>query len=362
MVVAIDATPLSVSSGGVRRYTEQLSIALGDRFPEDTYHLVSDQAFQPPRAMPPNVFAHTEAAATLIDRRWWTLGLARTLSRLRCSLFHGTDFAVPYIPLRPSVLTLQDLSPWMDPLWHHGAERVRRRTPALLRLGIATMVITPTEAIRKQAMATFGIHASRVAAVPDAAAPHLVPACSGRAAPYFLFLGTIEPRKNVPALVEAWRIVRSRFPVNLVIAGRRRFDAPEIQVEPGLTLAGEVADDQLAHLYSGAIACVYPSLYEGFGLPPLEAMQCGCPVIASRDPAIVEVCGGAAIHVDATDVRALAQAMEWLLTNPGERRRRREMGLERAAQFSWKRTAVMTREVYVEAIRRFALQVTDAAC
>jgi len=116
-----------------------------------------------------------------------------------------------------------------------------------------------------------------------------------------------------------------------------------------------VPDDRLAELYSGAVACVYPSLYEGFGLPPLEAMQCGCPVITSRDPAIVEVCGDAAIHVDSTDVRALAEAMEWLATNNGERQRRREMGLQRAAQFSWRRTAAMTRGVYAEAIRRFLL-------
>ena len=116
-----------------------------------------------------------------------------------------------------------------------------------------------------------------------------------------------------------------------------------------------VPDEKLAELYSGAIACVYPSLYEGFGLPTLEAMQCGCPVITSNDPAVVEVCGGAAIHVDATDVRGLAAAMELVLVNPGERARRRELGAKRAAQFSWQRTAAMTREVYAAAIRRFAL-------
>jgi glycosyltransferase involved in cell wall biosynthesis len=156
-------------------------------------------------------------------------------------------------------------------------------------------------------------------------------------------------------LVDAWRIVRSRHPVNLVIAGRHRADAPELLVEPGITLTGEVPEEQLATLYSGAIACVYPSQYEGFGLPPLEAMQCGCPVIASRDPAIVEVCGGAALHVDSNDVTALAGAMELLLEDCAERNLRREMGTKRAAQFSWQQTALLTREVYVEAIRRFVL-------
>jgi glycosyltransferase involved in cell wall biosynthesis len=356
MVVAIDATPLSVSSGGVRRYTEQLVRALGEHAPDDAYHLISDQPFDIPEGLPANVTAHPRAATSTLDRRWWTIGLPRAISRLNCSVFHGTDFSVPYIPVKPSVLTLLDLSPWMDRTWHHGAARVRRRTPALIKLGIATMIITPTEAIRRQAMAAFGIHADRAVAIPDAAAPHLRPiANSASREPYFLFVGTIEPRKNVPAVIDAFRIVRASHAVTLVIAGRRRADAPAIAPEPGLILEGEVPDERLGELYSGAIACVYPSLYEGFGLPPLEAMQCGCPVIASKDPAIVEVCGGAAVHVDAMDVRGLAAAMESLLLNREERARKRELGIGRAAQFSWQRTAAMTREVYAAAIRRFAL-------
>ncbi len=356
MVVAIDATPLTVSSGGIRRYTEQLVRALAEHAPDDQYHLISDQPFDIPSGLPPNVVAHPNAALSTLDRRWWTIGLPRAMSRLNCSVFHGTDFSVPYLPLRPSVLTLQDLSPWMDPSWHHGAARVRQRTPALIKLGIATVIITPTEAIRRQAIATFGVHADRTVAIPDAAAPHLKPVAA-RTGPerYFLFVGTIEPRKNVPTLVDAWRIVRARHNVNLVVVGRRRADAPDIPAEPGLMLMGEVPDDRLAELYSGAIACIYPSLYEGFGLPALEAMQCGCPVITSNDPAVVEVCGGAAIHVEATDIGALAGAMESLIMSPGDRAHRRGLGIARAAQFSWERTAAMTREVYAAAIRRFTL-------
>jgi glycosyltransferase involved in cell wall biosynthesis len=356
MIVAIDATPLSVSTGGVRRYTEQLVRALAEQFPQDTYHLISDQPFDAPDRLPPNVAVHPDAASTLIDRRWWAIGLPRAMSRLRCSVFHGTDFSVPYVPVRPSVLTVQDLSPWMHSAWHHAAGRVRTRTPLLLGLGIATLIITPTEAIRKQAIARFNLHPDRAIAVPDAAAPHIrpvLPANSG--VPYFLFVGTIEPRKNVPALVEAWRTIRPRHNVDLVIAGRRRDDAPDVQPEPGIVFTGEVTDERLACLYSGAVACVYPSLYEGFGLPPLEAMQCGCPVITSFDEAVMEVCGSAAIHVEAMDVRALAGAMESLLARPDERARMRELGLQRAAHFTWRRTAAMTREVYGAAIRRFAL-------
>jgi glycosyltransferase involved in cell wall biosynthesis len=216
------------------------------------------------------------------------------------------------------------------------------------------MIITPTEAVRRQVLNLFQVARQRVCTIPEAASPHLRPVLrreGGR--PYFLFVGTLEPRKNVTILINAMRIVRQRFDVDLVIAGRRRQDAPIIPHEPGLVLQGEVPENELAGLYSGAVACVYPSLYEGFGLPVLEAMQCGAAVIASRDPALLEVSGGAAIHVDATDVRGWSQAMLGLLENPEELQRRRQMGLQRADCFSWTRTAQLTREVYAEAIGQF---------
>src|ERR1019366_2779361 len=131
---------------------------------------------------------------------------------------------------------------------------------------------------------------------------------------------------------------------DLVLAGRRRADAPEIRPEPGLRLAGEVADGELPRLLSGALAFVYPTLYEGFGLPVLEAMQCGCPVITSRDPAVTETSGGAAIHADS--IREISAAMVALAANSEQRREWREKGLARAAGFSWSRTAQATRDLY----------------
>jgi glycosyltransferase involved in cell wall biosynthesis len=163
--------------------------------------------------------------------------------------------------------------------------------------------------------------------------------------PYFLFVGTLEPRKNIARLIEAWRLVRKTQEVDLVLAGRIRDDFTPPVAEPGLRVLGAVPEEDLPALYSGAFACVYPSLYEGFGLPVLEAMQCGATVIASRDPAIVEVAGGAAVHVDATDVRALAEAMR-------ARPVMRDEALARAALFSWSITARKTKEVY-DAARGF---------
>jgi glycosyltransferase involved in cell wall biosynthesis len=211
------------------------------------------------------------------------------------------------------------------------------------------MVITPGETVRKQAIERFRLEPDRVVAIPEAAAPWLRPASAPPGPPYFLFVGTLEPRKNLETLLDAWREVRRRYPIDLVLAGRRRADAPEIPQQPGLRLAGEVPDQDLAALYSGALAFVYPSLYEGFGLPVLEAMQCGAAVIASR--AVRDAAGDAPLYADGRE--EMARAMIEVASTPGLAPALRERSLSRAAEFSWERTARRTREVYEEARKRF---------
>jgi len=353
MRVAIEAASLSLSSGGLARYTSELSLALARCFPADEFFLVSDQPFRMPSPAPVNLKCGG-GPRNAMERRWWLWGLAREMGRLGADLVHGPDFAVPYFPRRPSVLTLHDLSPWMDQRWHHAAHRVRRRTPVLLELGLATMVITPGEKVRRAAIERFGLRPERVVAVPEAAAHwfrpvETVPTAPVPAPPYFLFVGTLEPRKNLDMLLEAWREMRRHHAVDLVLAGRRRADAPEIPPEPGLRLAGEVADSELPALYSGALAFVYPSLYEGFGLPVLEAMQCGAPVIASR--AVEEAAGDAAIYADTP--RELAGALAEMASRPELAAAARQHSLARAREFSWERTARLTRQVYEEARARF---------
>jgi hypothetical protein len=196
MRVAIDATPLTLSSGGLRRYTQELSLALARNFPEDEFFLVSDQPFADLPGAPVNLRRGGGPRHTA-ERRWWLWGLDRELQRLGAGVFHGTDFAVPYVPRRPCVMTLHDLSPWMDAAWHSDADRVRKRTPLLIGLGLATMIVTPSEAVRKQAMERFRIHPNRIRAVPHAASAVFRPLVAPPAAsPYFLYAATLEPRKN----------------------------------------------------------------------------------------------------------------------------------------------------------------------
>jgi glycosyltransferase involved in cell wall biosynthesis len=350
MRVAIEAASLALSSGGLARYTSELSLALARCFPDDEFYLLSDQPFRMPPDAPSNL-KRGGGPRNAVERRWWLWGILREMSRLGADLIHGPDFAVPYIPRRPSVLTIHDLSPWMDPRWHHAADRVRRRTPVLLDLGIATMIVTPGEAVRKQVVERFRLRPDRVVAVPEAAASWFKPVEFQPQAgnPYFLFVGTLEPRKNLTALVEAWRAVGRRHDIDLVLAGRRRADAPEIRPEPGLRLMGEVADEKLPALYSGALAFVYPSLYEGFGLPVLEAMQCGACVIASR--AVREAGGDAPLYAEGAE--ELERAMREVAGRPELAAELRVRSLAQAREFTWERTARMTRQVYEEARKRF---------
>jgi glycosyltransferase involved in cell wall biosynthesis len=350
MRFALDATPLTLSSGGLPRYVSELSSALARTNPADEFLLISDQLF--PLTETANL-RRAMGPASFLERRWWLWGAERACSRHHVDLFHGTNFAIPYFSKRATVLTILDLSPWMNPEWHGGAGRVRQHTPRMIRWGSPTMVLTLTDAVRKQVIEHFQLAPDRVAAIPLAAPEEFLPTRRARdpRKPYFLFVGTLEPRKNIRQLLDAWREVRRETGVELILAGRRRSDFPEIPAEPGLQVLGEVSEASLPDLYSGAIALVYPSLYEGFGLPVLEAMQCGTCVITSRDPAITEVAGEAAMGCDGAV--ALASAMKELFDSEGMQREYRERSLIRARAFSWESTAKKTRDLYAEAMSRF---------
>ena len=364
--VALDATPLSMRAGGIRRYVVDLVAALAEQFPDDEYHLLTDQpGIRRPEEWSALTNVVTEAPpSNHFTSKWWSLGLPLELARRRIDVFHGTDFAIPYLPERPAVLTLHDLAPWKPPpVRPPGSDRVRQRTPALLR--IATRIITPSDAVRHEAAEFFALPESKIRATPlAAAAPSPFPANDdsppaigprlGIQQPYLLYVGSAEPRKNLPRLVEAWRNARLKIPdLSLVLVGAEHSEPETASDEPGLHLAGHLANKEIAQLLSGATAFVYPSFYEGFGLPVLEAMRAGAPVITSKDPALAEVTAGAAVYVDAASQTELTSAVLRVIRDPDLQHRLRDKGRLRAFRFSWRSTALLTRAVYADAIRNF---------
>ncbi len=350
MHVALDATPLTLRHGGISRYVHELSAALVREFPEDRFTLVSDQVFAAPPGVP---VSGSGRPPHWLARRWWLFGVQREMRRIGAGLFHGTHFSAPWLPLRPSVMTMHDLSPWIEEVRPPGAGFVGRRAPLLIGLGLATRIIVPTQAIRRAAIERFGIHPSRIHAIPHGASSHFGPRPARPSPRYFFCLAAAEPRKNLDMLTAAWREAYRECGVELWIAGPNASGWRPAGGGPGLRLLGEVGDEELAELYSGAVACLYPSRYEGFGLPVLEAMQCGAAVIAAREPAIAEVAGGAALLLEPQDARAWRQALCGAAGDGESWRALRDLALKRAADFSWGRTARWTRQVYAEALEAF---------
>jgi glycosyltransferase involved in cell wall biosynthesis len=368
MRIVLDGSPLGVATGGIRRYTEQLAEALAALQPDDEIFLVSDQPLARPPVTELSNVSVEDTTPTGWQKRWWSIGVASACRRLRASVFHGTDYAVPYLHRYPAVVTIHDLSPWRFPAWQPGAKRIRRRTPWLLRLGRADIVITVSAAIRKELIARFALPPERVVTIPLAAAGYFSPrkgeamppglanhqqAAQLQKQPFLLFAGTLEPRKNLNVLLNAWQQTDTHA-ATLCLVGRLREDGQRPPESPNILWLGEQDDDSLRWLYSHATAFAYPSHYEGFGLPVLEAMQCGAPVLVGDCPALRELVGPAGMLVPPVDLDGWSSAIHRALNDSVWCEALAQQGKQRAADFSWKRTACETRRVYKEAIARFA--------
>lgn len=233
--------------------------------------------------------------------------------------------------------------------------------PALRR---ASALVCVSLATRTDLIGRFPATADKALAIPLAANERFAhataadaPARLGIERPYVLAVGTLEPRKNLERLVAAWnRLPRElRLSHQLALVGPRGWDDRGILAAAetaGARLLGRVEDDELAALYAGCACFAYPSLYEGFGLPVLEAMAAGAPVVTSNVSSLPEVVGNAALLVDPYDVDAIAAAIELVLTDRRNAEELRARGRRRAAQFSWNRAARETRQVLAEMARR----------
>jgi glycosyltransferase involved in cell wall biosynthesis len=300
------------------------------------------------------------------------MGLPLYVRENRLSLFHGTNYNLPVWAQCPTVVTVHDLSPLLHPATHREelVKRASARLPTMAR--IATRVIADSESVRREVCEHLSVAPGKVTAVPLAPRRAFRRVERGAADEtlrrlgveddFVLFVGTVEPRKNLLTLVRAYvELVReTNLRPQLVIAGQKGWLNDELfrliereGLGSRVVLTGYVSDEDLRALYSSCGVSVYPSLYEGFGLPPLEAMSCGAPVVASRIPPLEETLSGAARLVAPTDARELARALAGLLSDAGARARLAEAGLERAAQYTWERTARLTREVYDEALREW---------
>ena len=230
---------------------------------------------------------------------------------------------------------------------------------------IAAHVITDSESVRTEIREHLGVSADKITAVPLAPRRMFRPVPEPEAREvrrrlgvedeFVLFVGTVEPRKNLLTLVRAFdemsRATDQR--PQLVIAGQKGWLTDKLYeyveqsaLRDRIMFTGYLSDEDLRALYSSCRVSVYPSLYEGFGLPPLEAMACGAPVITSRIPVMMETSAGAARLVVPTDVEELTAALVELLTDEGARNELREAGLRRAAEYTWERTAQQTLDVY----------------
>ena len=241
------------------------------------------------------------------------------------------------------VLTLHDLSPLEHPEWFKPAFAAWYRLflPALI--GRVKRVLTTSEYTRQKLLRRFALPAERVACVPAGVDRDRFHPVAGPKEHYLLFVGTREPRKNLGGLLRAWKSVQDKFPgYQLVVAGGSGsvFREQQFPEHPErVRFPGYVPESELPSLMARAALLILPSHEEGFGLPVLEAMACGTPVLASRAGALPEVAGDAALLFDPAETCALAAALEHCLGDPALLGSLREKGLERAAQFSWQRSA-----------------------
>ena len=379
MRIGIDATPLPPRPVGAGNYIIQLIRALW-RNPEGAEFIV----FAQQQGVP--LLEVTERPdfrlVRLPDRSpasrlvWEQTAFPRLARCYNLDLLHSLHYTMPLLYPGRTVVTFHDLTFFLFPHLHTLPKRYffrffthasQRRASAL----IADSESTRQDAIRLAGVMPAKIHTTLLGVTPefrplsDPARLQAVRQKYHLPDRFLLFVGLLEPRKNLPALLQAFASLVTRLPeVKLVIVGRLgwMYD-PTLRLVQSLGLTeqvhftGYVDQPDLPAVYNLAEAFIYPSIYEGFGLPVLEAMACGTPVITTDVSSMPEIAGEAGVLVPPDDIPALAEAIERLCTSPDERQRLTALGLARAAAFTWERTATQTLDVY----RRVASGIPTSA-
>jgi glycosyltransferase involved in cell wall biosynthesis len=285
-------------------------------------------------------------------------------------LLHGLAYATPVAAACPTIVSVHDLSFMRFPDAFRRSKRLYLSLLTRLSTRRADRVITGSESTRQDVIALCGVPAKRVVTIPDGVTGAFCPADPQAVAEFrqrrglpdrfILYLGTLEPRKNVVRLLDAYAAWRqtSHEPVSLIVAGGKGWfyetifaRAAELGLGDAVIFPGFVPGDELPWWYRAAEVFVYPSLFEGFGLPPLEAMACGTPTITSNASSLPEVAGTAALLVDPEDTAELTDAIARVLSDQALAAELRAAGPRQAAIFPWSRTAAETAQVYRQVLR-----------
>jgi glycosyltransferase involved in cell wall biosynthesis len=355
MHIAFDASRISVAERtGTERYSYELLAALARIDRRNRYTLYTNGL---PPVLPP-LGPNMALRSLRLPRLWTHAALGPVAAFHKPDVLFVPAHVVPLVHPARCVVTIHDLGYLAFPEAHTRRRRLELDLATRWSIHAAQQVIAISETTREALVRHYRADPAKISVVHHGVNPQFRPASDATIAlvrerygllrPYFLYVGTLQPRKNLERLIEAFAsLAISQAPeLQLIIAGKTGWlsEAITSKAQAGgyadrVRLMGFVPDSDLPALLSGATAFVFPSLYEGFGLPVLEAMACGAPVLASNTSALPEVAGEAALLVDPTDTAALAVALARLASDGGLRMHLREQGLARAATFTWERCA-----------------------
>lgn len=347
MRVAIDATSMPSNRTGVAHYLLELIGALDCELVLLTKAEDADDLIE--RAPDAEILICNlpNRAARLA---WEQSLLPGKIRKIAPDLLHSPHYSMPYVTGLPTVAVMHDATFWLHPGAHESHKRIWFKTVSRLTARRATRLITVSNAAKAD-LVEVGIPGDKLDVVYHGVDDSWFELVTDPG-DYLFFVGTLEPRKNLPRLLRAYR--QSGLDLELRLAGAMGWKADELESEmartPGVKLLGYVSDAEKRVQMAGARAFVYPSLSEGFGIPVLEAMAAGIPVVTSNVSATAEVAGEAAITVDPLNTDALAEALVTSATDEPTRARLSLAGPQRAGEFTWARAAKSTVETWTRAL------------